>query len=428
MITSLILSLFMLCITLYVQAKLKIPYLSEKIESLLFYLLNIKILFFFIIPAIARLLGYSALDEFDISIELVSYVYILEFIYLFVWVTSFLIFYWLLGPFNYRVKIDNNFYYLLSLFSVMLFISTRYGVILLPTFVVTLFGPLSFEFIKATCLILLLYPHSKNAKLWRVVGLFGLILVILSISTRGAIFYLLILAFYFVAMWRRRYLPALTSLFIPLILFLVFSASASLPSLRINDEGSLRFDTTNLVEKRQKRSPTEEVFWRFGALTRFSTGFIEMYDRGDSGGWSPIVNSSLGFLPRSINPEKPHPSTKYGNNIYSQGMYLTVKEVTGVSTNMAEFSVGAQTYWENGILAVFGYGVVSSFFVILFLSFYSRLGALIALTMLVVLSKPFGYVEIKLWLSELILHFYSIFLPMVSLWIVYSVFRRVKGK
>lgn len=426
MVISIILSLCMLSMTLVAQHQLRVPFFSEKIESLLFYLLNIKLIFFYTLPCFFRLLGYSFYQDINITISDVTYVYIVEFIFHFVWLVTFIFFRFLLLKPAAQSSFHDRYFYLLILPFLVIFLSGRLGLFPLPNIILILFQPLSVEFMKAASLILLFYPHKNNPWFWRVIGVLSLIIVFLSFSSRGSIFYLILLSFYFLFVWRREKLLVYGVALVPTLIFLFFTTTAFIPKIQLNENGHLRVDLSDLSQKRLSRSPGEEIAWRLGALTRFSTGFIKMYDRGFDGGWSPIVNSTLGVLPRSFNPEKPHPSTLDGDDIYSQGMYLTVRELTGITTNMAEFSVGAQSYWEIGTSGLFVYASFSSFIVTLFLWFYRKLGTLCAFTLLIVLSKPFGYVEVKVWPSELIFHFYSKFLPLAFVVFVVYVFQQIK--
>lgn len=48
-----------------------------------------------------------------------------------------------------------------------------------------------------------------------------------------------------------------------------------------------------------ERSLLDEIDFRFGALTHYSTGFYRMVDRGYMAGWNPILNSLYSPIPRS---------------------------------------------------------------------------------------------------------------------------------
>ena len=143
-----------------------------------------------------------------------------------------------------------------------------------------------------------------------------------------------------------------------------------------------------------------------------------MYNRGDSAGINPIYNSLLGFLPRSINPDKPHPSTAYGDDIYSQGMYLIWREVHGYHTvSMCEFSTGSHFYWELGLFGVFLFSAFSAIYIGITTLFLQRF-SIVSVPLTVMLFKPWGYMDPKVWVSDIVIQIYQIILPLIFLYIL----------
>jgi len=177
----------------------------------------------------------------------------------------------------------------------------------------------------------------------------------------------------------------------------------------------VRINAGIAAEKRGERSTLEEFEWRLGAATRLGTSFIRLYDRGEGAGLNPIRNSLKGFLPRSINPDKPHPSTLDGDDIYSMGMYIIYREIYGYDTfSMVEFPTGAHFYWEFGILGVFIFSAISGLYVALCAHFFAKLGV-VALPLMVAIFKPWGYVDPKIWVSDIAMQIYQIVLPLILL-------------
>jgi hypothetical protein len=127
----------------------------------------------------------------------------------------------------------------------------------------------------------------------------------------------------------------------------------------------------------------------------------------------------MGFLPRSINPDKPIPSTLDADDIYSMGMYIIFREVYGYNNNysMVEFPTGAHFYWEFGVLGVLVLSAISGLYVSLCAYFFSKFG-MVALPLMVAVFKPWGYVDPKIWVSDIALQLYQIILPFILLVII----------
>ena len=111
-----------------------------------------------------------------------------------------------------------------------------------------------------------------------------------------------------------------------------------------------------------ERSLLDEIDFRFGALTHYSTGFYRMVDRGYMAGWNPILNSLYSPIPRSLMEDKPVPCSVDGD-LYSMGMYKTQAEITHIDTNMVEFSTAAHAYWELHILGLILFSIIPAIYV-----------------------------------------------------------------
>jgi hypothetical protein len=123
----------------------------------------------------------------------------------------------------------------------------------------------------------------------------------------------------------------------------------------------------------------------------------------------------MGALPRVVYPDKPHPSTLIGDDIYSQGMYIIYREIHGYNTySMVEFPTGAHFYWEFGIIGVLTLSAISGLYVALCANFFSKLG-LVAIPLMVAIFKPWGYVDPKIWVSDIAMQIYQIILPLITL-------------
>ena len=121
----------------------------------------------------------------------------------------------------------------------------------------------------------------------------------------------------------------------------------------------------------------------------------------------------MGFFPRSINPDKPQPSTTIPDDEFSQGMYQIVKEITqDLANNMTEFPTGGHFYWEFGIFGVIVLSAISALYITLCLRLFSHFG-LFAIPLMVAAFKPWGYMDPKIWVSDLIIQIYQITLLII---------------
>ena len=134
-------------------------------------------------------------------------------------------------------------------------------------------------------IVLMLIGFKRWGWAFGFLGLFTFLFSLVVIGTRGAIIYSLLLIAYMVFNFMRTK----NSFF--------FMATGGLPNVVFKTgEGTFfSYEITDGSMKKAERSVIEEIQWRFGASARWSTKFIDMYDRGDGAGINPIRNSLLGF-------------------------------------------------------------------------------------------------------------------------------------
>ncbi len=198
-------------------------------------------------------------------------------------------------------------------------------------------------------------------------------------------------------------------------LVLLYFSFGGILTTTLFDKETTKIKFSTEIDKSIGLSSFDEFEWRFGAASRMGTAFIRLYNRGDSAGFSPIKNSLMGFLPRSINPEKPHPSTLYADDVYSQGMYLIYREIHGYNTySMVEFPTGGHHYWEFGIIGVILLSAISGVYIAVCTRWFSSFG-IVSIPLLVVVFKPWGFNDPKIWVSEIPLQIYQIIIPLFVL-------------
>lgn len=299
----------------------------------------------------------------------------------------------------------------------------------LPMYLEVFKALLSYTGPPAAILILLL-GLNRWGRGYAFVGVVGIVTSLATMPTRGALVYSLVFALfcgYYLVRKKRQFIS--WSALVATAAGVFYITWGGLPQLVLEKgfNGDLYLSTTVNEKKKGDRSAIEEVEWRFGAPSRMSIAFLEMFDRGDEAGINPIKHSLMGLIPRSMNPEKPHPSTVKPYDIYSQGMYLVYRETHGYNTySMVEFSTGAHAYWEFGFIGVLLLPFIAGLY-IGFCAYYFQYFGIASLALMMTVFKPFGYVDPKIWVSDVAMQLYQIILPiglLVGLWIVVRKLKR----
>lgn len=406
-------------------------YIRRKISSkaillvdLAFFFSVSKIILYYMMPSILRAFS-GMLFELEAGVEpiAVAHIYLIELISWMFWLLPFylyLIFNGTSVPCDYsdsdlRVAYSKRF----LIFLVVGFFVTRLQLLLSGE----VSGPLivfqsvfSYPGKAAGPLLFILSMRYFDKKSFFLGGM-GTLVGIASYGTRGALVYSAILILFislFILKSKR------VNKFI-IVSFLLFSASYFVlgglagVSYTVSDDGGIQISAGLNQRKINQLSSVEKIEDRFGAPTRIGSAFINLYDRGDAANGMPILNSALAFLPRSINPDKPHPNTLIGDDLYSQGMYIIFREVYGYNTfQMVEFPTGGHFYWQFGYVGVVVLSLISGVYILVSIVFYSRFG-LVGVAFLFGTFKPWGYVDPKIWVSDIILQLYQVVLPILTL-------------
>jgi len=410
---------------------------SDPFLDLIFFFAYYKVLAYYALPALMNVLSdYEYVREDNIQLFDLAFLYIIEAISWLPWLAAFLVVSRLVKKnklldtkelMAYRVETSKNalliFVIFFAAYSLSQFRSDvdDFGATL-PFFAEIFKGLLQYGGPPASIFLMVM-----GFRYWGVpsglVGLTGYLVSLTTAGSRGTFVYSSLFLFYVVLIYapRIRYLVSAAFVFSSLLAFhFIFGGFFSIQKVIYADGG---FDYQfGIVEKSGGRSAIKEIEWRFGALTRYSTGFITMYERGEAAGINPIKNSLLGFLPRSINPDKPIPSTRTGDDVYSQGMYLINQEIDGsTSLSMTEFSTGGHAYWELGWFGVFILNFISGLYIATCAVAFQRFGA-IGIPLLVALFKPWGYVDPKIWVSDIVMQVYQIIIPIIVIALIVKVY------
>lgn len=420
--------------------------ISEPILNLIFFFAYYKIVAYYALPALLNIFtDYDFVRQDNINLSDLAYLYLIECISWLPWLSAFIfiskiakrgIVYNRNELINYRSDFSRRLLLLWVMgyiyyggYTVLTLIDNSYNV---PLFLEIIKALLSYGGPPASIFLVVIGFRYWN-KTSAIVGLVGSGYSILTSSTRGFIIYSIVFLLYLIVQFAssKKYYLVMAFLSVSMLGSYLLYGGFLGGYINIGQDGVA---TTNIgiLSKRGDRSFVKEIEWRFGALTRYSTGFIKMYERGESAGVNPIKNSLLGFLPRSLNPEKPIPSTRDGDDLYSQGMYLINQEIDGeingyTSKSMTEFSTGGHSYWEMGWFGVFVLNFISGLYIAICAFYFQRFGA-IAIPLMVTLFKPWGYVDPKIWVSDIVMQVYQIILPIVFLSFFFYILRRWKRK
>lgn len=424
-----IISLAMIILTTFSRIHLNRSFPPPILINLIYFFIYVKLILYYLLPSILRLFSNFQFEREDrvAPIELL-HVYCIELISWLIWFV-FLHATLLLFARTKETVQDNTFLFSNkeNSNSLLLIISLGFIYVLscgllkteIPPYIEVFRSIFFFAGLSIGPLFVILSKELFNKKFFY----FGLILCIfnvLTLSTRGAVIYLLLFCYYlawFVSkdVVTKRVLVGFT---FTLAIFYFILGGLVTGSISINETGETQIDIGAKAEKNEGRSSLEEIEWRFGASTRMGTVFIKLFDNDKAAGILPIKHSLMGILPRTIYLEKPIPSTLDPDDIFSQGMYIIYREIHGYDTfSMSEFPSGAHFYWEFGIYGVLFLSAISAIYVSLFTVYISRLGA-VSIPLLISVFKPWGYMDPKIWVSDIILQIYQNIIPALILYLL----------
>ncbi len=423
---------FLLFLLLFVAyKKLKNYFGNNILLKFIFFFINVKLVLYYLLPSLFRIYSsYQFEIEDHVKIFDLLRVYIIELVSWIFWLLGFVIILIIKGnsiKSNDQILTQNfkESKHLLLIFAIGSIIQTFYSISLnTPNIIFSLFGQLFFYAGLSVGPILLLFSKRLYNKFYLLVGLICFSLSLLSLSTRGAFVYSILFLTFIIFFIIRSQKAKFAFIFILSMLIIAFIFSGSVINRVSIDENGLNFIPKEISEKSDGRTFAQEIEWRFGASTRIGTGFLVMYDEGLRAGINPIKHSLLGFLPRSIDPNKPHPSTLDGQDFFSQGMYLIMAKVEGNPTSMVEFPTGCHFYWEFGTLGVIILSIISGIYIGACYILFKKFG-LVSIPLMLSTFKPWGYVEPKIWVSDIAMQLYQIIIPFIVLVFFYRLIQMV---
>lgn len=403
------------------------------IIDVIYYFVFIKITLYYFIPTLLRIIsGYKFEIEDNINLNYLIEIYLIENISWIFWTLGLYFTLKLTSSKNKNQLIDNRIndnkkhlaliiacgYIILQLFVIA---NIEIPALLEPYKSLFYFGGLTVgPFLLAASL-------RYFGKLYFMIGIICTSLSIITTSTRGILVYIILflLFLYFHIMKNKKIFYFSLTILVTISMLYFFSGGLIKAEINRADdsEGSLVINVDS--EKKGGRSALEEVEWRFGAASRIGTAFIKLYDDGYAAGINPILHSFQGALPRSVFPDKPHPSTLIGDDIYSQGMYIIHKEVYGSnSVSMVEFPTGGHFYWEFGYMGVIFLSIISGFYIGISTFICKKLG-LLSIPIIITCFKPWGYTDPKIWISDAIIQVYQIWIPLFTLIFIMYLYKKI---
>jgi hypothetical protein len=397
----------------------------------IFFIAMVKVFFYMLSPTVLRTLSGFQFEKIDhVNLSDLVLLYGIEYISWTIWMMTFVFFmiFFKVKLYNRHIYIEKIGYRLLILLAVLYCWHSLNRLLGIDSIMDLFFKAILHWVGFGIGPFMLLMSSKTKSKSMFVLGVICTVFLLLTDNTRGTVFYTLIYTIFIVyfILKKRIYI-----FFASILLFSVVSVfifTSVVPKLIISFDDYLpKFGIDySSKEKAGGRSAIDELEYRFGASTKMSTAFINLYDRGEGAGINPIYNSSFGFIPRLIFPDKPHPSTVDGDNIRSQGMFIIYSYIHGSnSMSMVEFSTGGHFYWEFGLIGVFLLSIISGIYMALCVKLFSKLG-LVAIPLMYAVFKPTGYVEPKMWVSDIIMQIYQIIIPLTFLIVCLILFDNTK--
>ncbi|HIH12405.1 TPA: hypothetical protein HA242_01655 [Candidatus Woesearchaeota archaeon] len=403
--------------------------------DLIFFFVFVKMGLYYFLPTLMRIASnYKFEREDNVSIPILVLLYLIEMISWSVWFTVLLSVLSVVTKSKKRIELNDFFYYKYLESKTLLFILASGFITFYAFGILGIYLGLFSEVFKSLfgytglavgpLLMMLSLRYYNNPLFFLGVGS-TLLSIFSSSNNRGTIVYLVIfMLFVSWFMLRDKWSKIITCSTLCALMVMYFALGGLFDrSIFIDESGRVAVNIAADPEKKGALSALDEIEWRFGASTRIGTAFIGLYDRGEAAGINPIKHSLMGFLPRSINPNKPVPSTLVADDIFSMGMYIIYREIYGYDTyNMVEFPTGAHFYWEFGMPGVIVLSAVSGLYIALCAYFFSKLG-MVALPLIVSVFKPWGFVDPKIWVSDIAMQLYQIILPLMLLIFIIRAFR-----
>ena len=300
--------------------------------------------------------------------------------------------------------------------------NVSFGMLINP---LSLLSSFATYYLQPVALFSLIFIKTFSKRYWPLIVVTSFS-VLLAINTRGFIVYSILI---FLSLLFLNNPGKILSYFLKsmVVLSIGFIITGGVPQLKLSvdksdsiNRGTVSLATYDNQEKMSNRNLFQEVDFRFGMMPRMSSKFFELSDRTGHVGFIPFWNSLVGIIPRSLWKDKPVPSTYTGTDLKDQAMYLIYEESMGrPSSSMVEFSVAGHYFWELNVFGVIVLAVVSGLYSKIVL--ISTNDNIIGLSAIISTMKPWGFMDPKIWISDIPLQIYQVFVPLALCYLVFKV-------
>jgi hypothetical protein len=453
---SIILMIGIVILWVNYRRKIHLPILFD----LVFFILLVKTLLYFLMPATLRLISDWALDrEIGVNPVEIAAVYTLEFFSIIIWMLSVVLILRLIQPKKINYIKNNEIYDLSYIKNINSFVviskyqerklnnkKLKKQTSILFLIILCLFYIWNFPFTIQAMSIETeternLFIHSINIagplvgaylfatgkKFGYFAFVLGLIVTVIAIiygivvGSRGQIITISIwLIFLYLFINKKNYIIYLAVLGLA-VLFVAHSVMTTIRTDSDAKDRSFIDKLSNVVESSLKNESDTNGFinaleFRFGISSRMSVGFLRLNEIGRGAGFQPIESAFYAPIPRRFFPNKPELGSDDGT-LSGLGMFRINQVVAGgESTNMSEFFTGLHAYWELGIFGVMFLSAISGLFIALFIFYFTKFGVA-SLPIMMVMMKP-PWLEPKLWIAELIGYTFNTMLPIILIWYI----------
>jgi hypothetical protein len=239
----------------------------------------------------------------------------------------------------------------------------------------------------------------------------------IDLETRGSVFNIILLfCFSWISAENKHILRRVFFLFSSIFAFTFILSSA--PILSVDGYHDSK-------SKMGEQSLFREFIYRFSISNHRSSNFFPIVEREGFIYFDAITSSLMGFLPRSVFENKPHPSAPIGDDGYSAGMYRIMAESEGPdSISMVELNSAAHGYWEFGYFGAILFPLISVVYLLLASKFFHFLGPIVPSIFYISSIKPIGFFDPRIWLADIVMQVYQVLIPMLVLALLVYIIRK----
>lgn len=302
--------------------------------------------------------------------------------------------------------------------------------------------PFSFLYVQLSVKLLPIFCvytiYNSNNSLYVFFSFILLLMIAVGGGSHGPIVFMGIYSLY-LAIKKKKYFRR-TAVAMSIVLISLISYGDLLHEVRSLDIGKIsklsvldklalisgvksNINDLTLTHESDGTTNLEQVIWRFGENRRVSSGYLRWVKTNGFVGSAPVLNSLKSIIPRQYWSDKPEPGS-YDGSQYGKGMHVIHLMTYGNGKNMSSFYTGLHEYWQYGVFGVLVLPFIVGVLQYSVIAFFLGLGVYGRLCLLATFS--IWWQMPKLWLSEVILHLFTIYLPLLLIFVCYHFFNSLK--